>query len=105
MKIFGYVIQRDDGSVLASTLDRQNARMLALINERLKTMSVELDRLTQQVKANNDLLDSATTLINGIADRIVAAGTDQAALTALADELKAKDEQLAAAVAANTPAA
>lgn len=66
-------------------------------------MSIELDNLTAQVKANSDLLDSATVLINGIADRITAAGVDPAKLSALSAELKAKDDVLAAAVAANTP--
>ena len=70
----------------------------------LQHMSIELDNLTAQVKANNDLLDSATTLINGIADRITAAGTDPKALSDLTTELKAKDDALAAAVTANTPA-
>lgn len=68
-------------------------------------MSQELDALTAQVKANSDLLDSATTLINGIADRITAAGVDPTKLAALTAELKAKDDALAAAVTANTPAA
>ena len=67
-------------------------------------MSIEMDNLTAQVKANSDLLDSATTLINGIADRITAAGVDPVALSALTTELKAKDDVLATAVAANTPA-
>lgn len=66
-------------------------------------MSIELDQLTAQVQANNDLLDSATTLINGIADRITAAGLDPAKLTALTTELKAKDDVMSAAVLANTP--
>jgi chromosome segregation ATPase len=80
-------------------------KKLDLIIERLTKMSVELDNLTAQVKANSDLLDSATTLINGIADRITAAGVDPAKLKALTDELKAKDDALAAAVVANTPPA
>lgn len=67
-------------------------------------MSIELDNLTAQVKSNSDLLDSATTLINGIADRIAAAGTDPTKLQALTAELKAKDDVLAQAVTANTPA-
>jgi len=71
----------------------------------LEYMSQELDNLTAQVKANSDLLDSATTLINGIADRITAAGVDPAKLSALSAELKAKDDVLAAAVTANTPTA
>lgn len=81
------------------------SRKLDRIFERIITMSAEMDALTAQVKANNDLLDSATTLINGIAARITAAGTDPTALKALTDELKAKDDALAAAVTANTPAA
>lgn len=76
-----------------------------LIIEGFKKMSKEMDDLTAQVKANSSLLDSATTLINGIAARITAAGTDPVALKALTDELKAKDDALAAAVTANTPAA
>ncbi len=73
----------------------------------------ELDDLTAQVKANSDLLDSATKLINGIADHIttvvnttppVASGVDPVALAALTSELKAKDDILASAVTANTPA-
>lgn len=48
---------------------------------------------------------SAITLINGIADRIAAAGTDQAALAQLVTDLKADDDPLAAAIQANTPAA
>lgn len=71
--------------------------------ERISRMSAELDALTAQVKSNSDLLDSATVLINGIADRITAAGVDPAKLAALTTELKAKDDILAAAVTANTP--
>jgi hypothetical protein len=74
------------------------------IIERLHKMSIEMDNLTAQVKANSDLLDSATALINGIADRITAAGVDPVKLQALTTELKAKDDVLAAAVVANTPA-
>lgn len=76
-----------------------------LIIERFETMSKELDDLTAQVKSNSDLLDSATTLINGIADRIAAAGVDPTKLAALTAELRSKDDALAAAVTANTPAA
>lgn len=73
------------------------------LQERLQYMSVEMDNLTAQVKANSDLLDSATLMINGIADRIIAAGVDPSKLAALTAELKGKDDVLAAAVVANTP--
>lgn len=68
-------------------------------------MSKELDDLTAQVSSNSDAVKSAITLINGIADRIAAAGVDPAKLSALTAELKAKDDELSAAVVANTPAA
>ena len=63
-----------------------------------------LDDLTAQVAANKTVIDSALALINGIAARITAAGTDPAALAALTTSLKSEDDTLAAAVATNTPA-
>jgi hypothetical protein len=81
-----------------------NAHKLNIITKELKHMSQELDQLTAQVKANSDAADSAIALINGIADRITAAGTDPQKLNDLTTELKNKDTALAAAVTANTPA-
>ncbi len=66
-------------------------------------MSVEFDAMTAQVQANNDAIDSAIVLINGIAARITAAGVDPVQLQALTTELQSKDAALAAAVVANTP--
>ena len=106
MRLFGHDHHKcDDPMQGASALDVECFYMLAYIIERLETMSKELDDLTAQVAANSTLLDSATTLINGIADRITAAGVDPAKLAALTAELKAKDDALAAAVTQNTPAA
>jgi uncharacterized membrane protein affecting hemolysin expression len=71
-------------------------------------MSAVMDTLTAAVKRNSDVEDSAVLLIQGIAKQLadlIAAGADPAALTALSDELTAKTDALAAAVAANTPAA
>ncbi len=75
------------------------------ILERLKHMSQQLDDLTAQVTANTDVVNSALTLIKGLAAALEAAGTDPAKLDALKASLKASDDALAAAVAANTPAA
>lgn len=66
-------------------------------------MSIEFDNLTVQIQKNSEVLDSAIVLINGIADRITAAGVDPVKLNALTTELKAKDDLLSAAVVANTP--
>lgn len=89
--------------VPAWTVDLSN--QLDLINQRLEYIMSALDDLTAQVAANRSVIDSALALINGIAARITAAGTDPAALAALTASLKSEDDALAAAVAANTPAA
>ena len=68
-------------------------------------MSQEFENLTAQIKANEDVEDSALLLINGFAARLAAAGTDPAKLTQLQTDLKTHADALAAAVAANTPAA
>jgi hypothetical protein len=75
------------------------------ILNRLENIMAELDDLKAQVEANRTVSQSALTLINGIAARIAAAGTDPAALKSLTDSLKSDDDALAAAVTANTPAA
>lgn len=77
---------------------------LDLIHNRQETIMSALDDLTAQVAANRTIAQSALTLINGIADRITAAGVDPAALAALTASLKDDDDKLAAAVTANTPA-
>lgn len=70
-----------------------------------KIMSAQLDALTTQVAKNTSIEESAVTLIAGLADQIKAAGTDPAALQALTDSLTKSSADLAAAIAANTPAA
>jgi len=97
---------------LAPTAEEKLDRILgALINLRHAvqkeehTVSAELDALTAQVHENSSVVDSALTLIRGLQQRLqdaITAGSDPATLQALADELKAKDDILAAAVAANT---
>ena len=79
--------------------------MLLKILRNQEALMAALDDLTAQVAANKVTIESAIVLINGIAARITAAGTDPVALKALTDNLKAEDDNLAQAVVANTPAA
>lgn len=65
----------------------------------------DLSTLTSEVQENSDVIASAVSLINGIAAQLAAAATDPAAIAALADQLNTSANELAAAVAANTPAA
>jgi peptidoglycan hydrolase CwlO-like protein len=68
-------------------------------------MVADLNALRAQVAQNNNVIQSAIVLINGIAARIAQAAGDPAALQAIIDDLNNQDTQLAQAVAANTPAA
>lgn len=67
-------------------------------------MSAELTTLTQEVAEMGTVVDSAITLINGLAQQIRDLKDDPAALAALAASLDEKAGALSAAVAANTPA-
>jgi uncharacterized coiled-coil protein SlyX len=82
---------------------RHQTRLLLTIMERLKTMSVALDRLTAEVTETNTAIDSVLTLVAGLAEQIRENAEDPAKLNALADELDAKQQAIAAAIAANTP--
>ncbi len=66
-------------------------------------MALNLDDLTAQVAAEGTVIDSAITLINGLAAEIASLPATQTAIDALAASVKAKAGDLSAAVAA-TPA-
>lgn len=68
-------------------------------------MATDLTALQASVANNTTVVQSALTLIQGFSAALAAAGTDPAALAALKASLDASDTALAAAVAANTPAA
>lgn len=65
-------------------------------------MALNLDDLTAQVAAEDTVVDSAIALINGLAAQIASLPASQAAIDALAADVKAKGQALADAVAANT---
>jgi peptidoglycan hydrolase CwlO-like protein len=77
--------------------------LLWKVYEEIKKMSGSLDDLTAQVSASDNVMQSAITLIQGLAAKLSAAGTDPAALQALSSSLQSNAQALAAAVAANTP--
>lgn len=92
------------------------ALKLNRIEQEIFNMSQELDTLQAAVAASDQVIDSALTLITGLAAQLDAAiaaaaaasaagAADLSALTALSADINAKAAALAAAVAANTPAA
>lgn len=66
-------------------------------------MSVEMDRLEGSVRKMTDAADSAVAFIHGAAAQIRDAAGDRTKSLALADELDAKADGLAAAILDNTP--
>lgn len=63
-----------------------------------------LDSLKAAVAKNTTVVESAVTLLGGIAERLAGAKDDPAAVEALAAEINSEADRLAAAVAMNTPA-
>lgn len=77
-------------------------RVLHFILRRTIHMSAALDRLTTEVSETSTAVDSVLALVEGLAQQIRDAAEDPVKLNALADELDAKQQAIAAAVAANT---
>jgi hypothetical protein len=80
-------------------------KQLGLVVNNQETMMAAIDDLQAAVAAEDTVIDSAIALIQGIPALIAAAGVDPAKLAALQSDITAKSSSLAAAVAANTPAA
>jgi hypothetical protein len=97
--IYHHIIQEKDDRI-----DQILSLLKQLLNKE-NIVSQELDNLTQKVNDTLQVEQSAIELIEGLATQLKAIANDPAAINNLADELSAKRDALAAAVAANTPAA
>lgn len=71
---------------------------------RIEAMSVGLERIRAEIAENNEVVDSVLVLVSEMAEKIRDNSDDEAALNALADQLDASADKLAAAVASNTSA-
>lgn len=77
--------------------------LLSIITHKLNKIMQTLQDLQNAVTAEDSVIDSAITLIKGLADQIAGLSLDQAAIDALATDVRAKADALSAAVVANTP--
>jgi hypothetical protein len=68
----------------------------------MERLERRMDQLIAAVTAENTVIDSAITLLNGLSAQIAATAGDPAKVTALAAEVTAKTKALSDAVAANT---
>jgi hypothetical protein len=67
-------------------------------------MPLDLSALEAEIARDAEVNSSASMLINALADELEAAKNDPAAIQALVDSLRANNDALADAVAANTVA-
>jgi septal ring factor EnvC (AmiA/AmiB activator) len=79
------------------------AKLLARTFRKVGKMSAELDRLTTEVAETKTAVASVLALVEGLAQQIRDNATDPVALNKLADDLDAAQQDIAAAVTANTP--
>jgi len=63
-----------------------------------------LDTLKQEVAEEKTVEQSAVALLNGLSQEVANLEPNQAAIDQLAADIKSQSDELAAAVAANTPA-
>lgn len=81
------------------------AHLIPVLRKELTTMQAQIDALIAQVAQNTSVVDSALTLIKWLHEQLATAPSGSQFMVDLAAKLKASDDALAAAVAANTPAA
>jgi len=93
--------QADEGAII-NRLASIESKLLSIL-QGVNAMSAELDTLTTEVAEIKTVAASAVALIEGLSTQILALKNDPVALTALAAELDASSNALAAAVTANTP--
>lgn len=68
-------------------------------------MPLDLTALEAEVARNESVDDSASVLLKSLFDAVEAAKNDPAAIQAIVDRVRASNDKLTDAVAANTPGA
>lgn len=91
--------------VIQNVADASVLAALSQLQQQLGAIMATLADLQAAVAAEDTVIDSAITLLQGLAAQIAALTPNQAAIDALAADVSAKTQSLAAAVTANTPAA
>ena len=99
--VFERIMQRFD--MIDQILKCLEGKLRVITHQQEKMMS-DLSEIQAEVTRNTEVDQSAITLLNGLAAQIEQIKTDPAAIQALANELRASSDDLAAAVVANTPA-
>lgn len=104
--------QMDDIPDRLARIERRQAAIeravtLNTVNDTItrRTLMANFDALYTEVEANGDAVDSAVTLLENLSAQLADAADDPDEIRAIATALGENSTRLAAAVAANTPAA
>ena len=93
--------QPGNNSPIIINVNCDNSKLDEIIKNQIQIMQ-ELEDLKAAVAAEDTVIDSAVTLLNGIAAQIAALTPDKDAIAALAADVKAKTQTLADAVVSGT---
>jgi hypothetical protein len=93
-KLDQILVQQD----LILAMLRADVRRDRADKQRDEAVMADLSQLQREVEETGSVVDSAVTLINGLADALREAATDPAEIQRLADQLSGKVDELAAAV-------
>lgn len=91
------------GEVTANQLSL-NTQQLEKSNNFMEKMMASFDDLVREVQESRDAVDGAIVLIQGLKEKVLAAGVDPAKLDALVSDLDAQQGKLAGAFAEVPPA-
>lgn len=82
-----------------------DTKLVHYLQEMERRIMATMKELQDAVAAEDTVIDSVLELVKGLAQKIADLAPNQAAIDALAADVKAQADKMAAAVAANTPAA
>lgn len=101
IEAFRREVRHEFGAMLERVEQKQDTLLEHVIRleQRSQAMSQQMDDLKTEVANTKAGVASAVTLIAGLRQQIIDAGTDPAALQELTDSLKASEADLAGAVA------
>ena len=88
------------------SISKETQRFLRGLLNRQETnnMAADLSKIKTEVEQLGDVVDSVVTMLSSLAEEVRSAAPTQEALNELAAAIEAQKQELAAAVAANTPA-
>ena len=88
---------------ISKDLERFITNLFKASNQGETDMAADLTKIKTEVEGLTDVVDSVVTMLTGLAEEVRNAGASQASLDQLASAIESQKQELADAVAANTP--